>query len=250
MRTYIGLIALAGWGALAAAACSSSSPGFTGSLNPGIETTDGGDDGSTLQSGSSGGGTSSGFNTGSGGGTGMGTGTCKTGIYDGTFSCFFFMNSDAGPGMAPDSGGFGPVVGTMSFMLTQDVTTTGELSSTDTASGTFMAATGGFISADANLTGTLECDTGKFNGNLLNGVYGFSLTGGAPAPDPNNKFQGPLYSDYNGKTSAFVDGQWSMAIKGLGACIGTWMASYSGPLEAGAGDAASTTTSPIDAGGQ
>jgi hypothetical protein len=248
MRTYIGLIALAGWGVLAAVACGSSSGGFTGTLDPGIVAADGGDDSSTLQSGSSGG-TSSGFNTGSGGGTGMGTGTCKTGVYDGTFSCFFYYGSDAGPGMAPDSGGAGPITGTMSFMLSQDVTTTGELSSTDTASGTFLAATGGFISADANLTGTLACDTGKFTGDLVNGMYGLSFTGAAPLPDPNNKFMGPLYSDYNGKTSTFVNGQWSMAIAGEGACIGTWTATYTGPLEAGAVDAASSG-GPQDAGGQ
>src|ERR1019366_4823647 len=98
--------------------------------------------------------------------------------------------------------------------------------------------TGLFIAAAADLSGTLDCSLGKFDGQLLNGEYGFNL-GGMPAPDPNNKFQGPLNSDYNGTTATFVNGQWSMNIAGEGPCIGTWTASYAGPLDGGAGADAS-----------
>ena len=71
----------------------------------------------------------------------MGTGTCQTGLYSGTFSCLFYYGIDAGIGEAPDSGGVGPITGSMSFKLTQDISSKGELQTTDTASGTFNART-------------------------------------------------------------------------------------------------------------
>jgi hypothetical protein len=230
-------------------ACGSSS---SGGLN-GNGTSSGGDgsDASTTGSGSgggsssgSGGGSSSSTFGGSSGGTSTGTGTCETGVYSGTFSCLFYYGVDAGIGTAPDSGGLGPITGTMSFMLTQDIASQGEIGTTDTASGTFLATTGGFIAAAANLQGTLNCSQGKFTGQLVNGEYGFNI-GGMPAPDPNNMFHGPLVSDYNGSTSTFANGQWSMFIAGEGPCIGTWTATYSGPLDAGAGAQA-----PADAAGE
>jgi len=245
MRTYLVLVAAVGWaGALSFACSGSTTGGFGGNQETGA---DSGGAGSSSSSGSSGGGSSGGTSSGfMAGEAGLGTGTCQTGLYSGTFSCLFYYGSDAGPGMAPDSGGVGPITGTMSFMLSQDVSTNGELSTTDTASGSFLAATGGFISAIADLTGTLQCGTGKFNGMLVNGEYGLSFTGAAPLPDPNNKFQGPLSSDYNGTTSSFVNGELSMAIKGEGACIGSWMASYAGPGDGGA----STGVTDTGAGGQ
>ncbi|MGH7272514.1 MAG: hypothetical protein ACREJ3_18960, partial [Polyangiaceae bacterium] len=170
-----------------------------------------------------------------------------TGVYSGSFSCLYYYGSDAGAGMAPDAGGVGPITGTMSFTLTQTVSTTGELTTTDTANGTFLATTGGFIAAQANLAGILDCGSGKFTGSLLMGIYGLNFNG-MPVPDPNNKFDGPLDSDYNGATSKFVNGQWSMAIMSggtNGACIGTWGASYVGPIDAGTPD-----SSIVDAAGQ
>lgn len=228
-------------------ACSSSSSGLTGGPNDGngsdasdaTASSSGGSSGSNGSSGSS----SASFGGSSSSGMGTGTGACKTGVYMGTFSCLFYFGSDAGLGQAPDSGGVGPITGTMSFMLTQDISSHGELSTTDTASGSFDATTGLFIAAAADLSGTLDCSLGKFDGQLLNGEYGFNL-GGMPAPDPNNKFQGPLNSDYNGTTATFVNGQWSMNIAGEGPCIGTWTASYAGPLDGGAEAAA-----PADASG-
>jgi hypothetical protein len=251
MRTFIHWSALLGSAALAFA-CGSSS-GFTGDGNQG-------DGDSGASSSSSSGGTGSGISSGSGassssfstsGAGGMGTGTCQTGEYTGTFSCYFFGGIDAGidSGIAnaPDSGGVGPITGTMSFALTQDMSVgVGEGTGTDTASGTFAAATGGFIAATADLTGTLECSQGVFTGMLVNGMYGLNVNG-MPVAGPGNTFQGPLDSDYDGKTSTFVNGRWEMAIMvsgDNGACIGTWTATYSGPLEAGAGAAIT------DAGGQ
>jgi hypothetical protein len=221
----------AGVAVLAFACSSSSSGGLSGDdgTNP-AKNDDGGGS-------SSGNGFSSGDNTGftSDSGNSLGTGTCQTGVYSGTFSCDFYMQPDAGIGNVPDSGGVGPITGTLSFMLTQDVKMSGELSTTDTASGTFMASTGFFIAAQADLTGSLDCSQGKFSGNLVNGIFGLSLGGGPPAPDPNNMFQGPLISNYDGTSSTFVDGQWSMYIMGYGSCIGTWTATYSGAGDAGAG---------------
>src|ERR1019366_7971733 len=189
-------------------------------------------------------GSSSSFgNGGTSSGTSLGTGVCETGFYSGTFSCFFFYGIDAGIGEAPDSGGIGPITGTMSFKLTQDVSSHGELETTDTASGTFDAATGLFIAADADLSGTLDCTQGKFTGQLVNGEYGFNI-GGMPIPDPNNRFQGPLVADYNGSTSTFVNGQWSMMVAGEGPCIGSWTAAYAGPLDGGVDGA---PPSPADA---
>jgi hypothetical protein len=236
------LITLSAFAVASALACSSSSTDDGGN---GFDTPDTG-----TSSNDSGGGFGSGSRSGSGGSSGafgagdsaaLGTGTCQTGMYAGTFSCLYYQGVDAGIGGAPDSGGIGPITGTMQFALTQQVSSTGELTQTDIASGTFAAATGGFIAADANLGGTLDCSTGQFTGQLTNGVYGLSFNPSTPPlPDPNNHFQGPLVSEYDGKTSAFVNGQWSMAIAGLGACIGTWTATYSGPIDAG----------PADAGGQ
>jgi hypothetical protein len=231
----------------AAFACSSRSGALL------VGTTDGNDSGAGDATASSSGGGSSGAvgssssfgNGGTSSGTSLGTGVCETGFYSGTFSCFFFYGIDAGIGEAPDSGGIGPITGTMSFKLTQDVSSHGELETTDTASGTFDAATGLFIAADADLSGTLDCTQGKFTGQLVNGEYGFNI-GGMPIPDPNNRFQGPLVADYNGSTSTFVNGQWSMMVAGEGPCIGSWTAAYAGPLDGGVDGA---PPSPADASG-
>jgi hypothetical protein len=227
---------LAGAAALAFA-CSSSSKGLSGGTS-GDDGSDGGTpSGSSSGSTSGAGGSSSASFSGSGSSGSVGTGSCQTGVYSGTFSCLFYYGVDASIGDAPDSGGVGPITGTLSFQLTQDVSSHGELATTDTASGTFLAATGLFLAAQADLSGTLDCSAGTFQGQLLNGEYGFNI-GGAPLPDPNNKFQGPLVSNYNGATSTFVGGQWSMVIAGEGPCIGSWTASYAGPLDAGAVDGA------------
>jgi hypothetical protein len=253
MRSFVGVVrgTLLGWGlaggVMLALACSSKSSG----LGDGDDGT--GDGGSGGSGGSSGGNGSSGANGGSssasfGGSTsggGMGTGTCQTGVYSGMFSCLFYYDSDAGIDNAPDAGGIGPITGTLSFNLTQDVTSTGELSTTDTASGVFNATTGGFLAAQADLSGTLDCESGNFTGQLLKGEYGFNLGGGVPLPDPNNMFQGPLVSDYSGASSTFVNGRWSMYIAGEGPCIGSWSANYTGPIEAGA-DAGNSTDATTD----
>jgi hypothetical protein len=251
MRSYLGREkgSFFGWSLAGAAvvfviACSSKSSGLAGG-DDGSES-DAGSSGSSGGSGGSsgtgssggGGGSSSATFTGSSGG-GMGTGTCKTGVYSGMFSCLFYYGADAGIGTAPDSGGIGPITGTLSFVLSQDISSQGELETTDTASGVFNATTGGFIAAQANLMGSLDCNSGSFTGQLVNGEYGFNLGGGVPLPDPNNMFQGPLVSDYNGNSSMFVNGQWSMLIAGEGPCIGPWSASYVGPADGGAADASS-----------
>jgi hypothetical protein len=257
MRTIIHWSALVGSAALAFA-CSSSGSALNGGGGGGGGDSDSGDTASSSSSsgtgsGSSGTGTSSSFST-SGGG--MGNGTCKTGEYAGTFSCYFFQVFDAGLNDMPDSGGVGPVTGTMSFALTQDQTVgVGEGTGTDMAAGTFAASLAGIVQADADLQGTLNCSQGSFTGNLVNGVYGFGNGTGDAGPvssgGASNTFMGPLQSGYDGTTAEFVNGRWSMTIPTLGECIGSWSATYSGPLPGSSGGGSSGGSSGIvDAGGQ
>jgi hypothetical protein len=212
--------------AVCASACSSKSPGgFSSGDDAGGEA--GGDDGSSY------GGSSSGSGGGSSGGLvlsdasnggGLGTGTCKNGMYSGMFMCAFAYdpNAEGGtsiPDAGFDGGGF-VITGTISFQLMQD-TASGE-SFIDTASGML----GGnccldLFSLQANVGGQLNCNSGAFNGSLAQGTYtGFGMTG---------SFSGPVIADYDGKNSAFVNGQWDLTIPGQGTCVGIWTANYTGP---------------------
>jgi hypothetical protein len=245
MRTIIQWTALLGTAALAFACGSGSSGG-------GFPNGEQGDDSGDTASSSSGAGTGSGSSSGNGsssstfstsGAGGMGNGTCKTGNYAGTFVCEFFLG-DANLADASSDAGLISVKGTMSFALMQNMSAgVGEGTGTDTAMGTFLAATGGFIAASADLSGTLNCSAGAFTGALTNGDYGLDF-GGMPVSGPGNTFQGPFDSMYDGTTATFVDGTWSMSIAGEGTCAGSWTAAYTGPLDGG------TSTGIVDAGGQ
>lgn len=254
MRSIIHWSALLGAGVVAAACGSSSSGNLSG--QPGAGDDDAGDTASSSSgaiatgSGSGGGSSSSSFGISSGGS--MGNGTCKTGEYAGTFSCYFYQVFDAGLNDMPDSGGVGPVTGTMSFALTQNQTAgVGEGTGTDIAMGTFAASLSGIVQADADLQGMLNCGQGLFTGNLVNGVYGFGNGMGDAGPvssgGASNTFMGPLQSGYDGTTAEFVNGRWSMTIPTLGECIGSWNATYSGPLPGSSGGG-SSSGSPADAG--
>jgi hypothetical protein len=148
-------------------------------------------------------------------GTGAGTGSCKQGSYSGTFTCTF----DPDGGTTPSTSAGAPqITGTITLTLAQSPA--GEF--VDVASGKFTADTTSLISATADLSGTLDCNTGKFTGQLTNGAYhGWIFI--------NGTFQGPLASGYDGTTSAFVDGTWVMMIPNAGTCPGTWSAKYVGP---------------------
>jgi hypothetical protein len=226
MRTIIHWSALVGSAALAFA-CSSSGSALNGGGGGGGGDSDSGDTASSSSSG--------------------GTGSASSG---------FYQVFDAGLNDMPDSGGVGPVTGSMSFALTQDQTVgVGEGSGTDMAAGTFAASLAGIVQADANLQGTLNCSQGSFTGNLINGVYGFGNGTGDAGPvsggGASNTFMGPLQSSYDGTTAAFVNGRWSMTIPTLGECIGSWSATYSGPLPGSSGGSSSGGSSGIvDAGGQ
>src|SRR5271157_3757407 len=177
MRTTIAWTVLT-LGAGVAFACGSNSPGnFGGGGSP-----DTGDGGGTSSSSSSGGvtgsssgsgGNSSSFST-SGAGSGMGNGTCKTGEYVGTFTCEFYLGDGGGLDASAD-GGLVSVSGTLSFALTQNISSVGEGTGMDTAMGTFAANTGGVIAATADLNGTLNCGQGVFTGALTNGDYGLNF---------------------------------------------------------------------------
>jgi hypothetical protein len=220
--------------ALVGAACL---PLACGSKSSNLGQVDAGGDDATAGSTSSSGGVSSGGSSGSTGefthpdsaGGGMGTGVCQTGMYSGSFSCGFYQDPDAGTTAPMDGGsaegGILQIMGTLSFLLTQS--TSGELGQ-DMASGTFVIGAGFFVSGMATLAGTLDCASGLFTGMLANGTYSvfFGLLTGT--------FDGPLTSDYNGKTFSFVDGVWSLTIPGEGYCQGQWNADYVG--DAGASD--------------
>jgi len=231
MKKYIRVVAFAG---CVGAACSPMACGSNGSSfgqNVGSDDDSGTMTGSTSSSGSSSGGSSSGGGSagGSSGGFtqgdsgGMGTGTCQTGTYSGPFSCGFYFDQDSGTtapvdGGAPD-GGLVQITGSLSFELAQSMS--GELGQ-DTASGTFAITAGLLISGSATLGGTLDCASGSFTGALSGGRYSvfFGLITGT--------FDGPLTSDYNGKTFSFVNGGWSLTVPGEGYCQGQWSASYAG----------------------
>jgi hypothetical protein len=151
----------------------------------------------------------------------LGTGSCKDGTYSGTFQCTFVFNADASVGdasVSADAGGLN-ITGTISFQLMHQQTSAGEFAGTSTASGSFSGTAAAFFAISAHVGGTLDCRTGVFDGSLTNGMYsGFLLI--------NGTFAGPLTSDYNGTTFAFVNGQWVLTVPGQGSCPGTWSASY------------------------
>jgi len=201
-------------------ACSSGSgqgPGF-GSMPTTDASMSSGDDGNPASL-SDGGGQISLGDTGVSTG-GMGTGNCKDGTYSGTFQCTFMFDPDAGAGStaSADAGGL-MITGTLSFNLTQ-MTVNGE-SFIDTASGSFSGTAATFFAISADVGGTLNCNSGVFNGTLTKGTYsGFLFI--------NGTFSGPLNSQYNGTTFSFVDGSWQLTVPGEGTCPGTWSANYVG----------------------
>jgi hypothetical protein len=147
---------------------------------------------------------------------GSDAGTCKSGTYAGTFQCTFAFASDAGVATS-DAGDAGSlmITGNVSFRLTQAA----DGGPSFTSSGTFSGGAGTFFEISAVVDGTLDCDTGVFQGSLTNGMYsGFLFL--------NGTFSSPLYSQYNATTSSFVDGTWLLSVPREGTCPGTWTASY------------------------
>lgn len=219
--------------ALAASSCGSKSSGTGFTSDDGGGST--GDDGQASTSSSSGGyGGSSGNSASGGSSSGLhladagggnssctsGTGTCMSGTYTGTYSCSFSYDPNADGGAADasyDDAGF-DITGNISFQLNQAMGS-GE-SFMDTASGTFGGTCcAGLFTISANFGGTLDCNSGQFTGNLTNGSYtGFFMMG---------TFGGPLGSCYDGKTSSFVGGTWSLTVPNEGTCVGIWSASLS-----------------------
>jgi hypothetical protein len=155
------------------------------------------------------------------------SGVCKNGMYSGTFMCTFVFDpdagSDSGATVAADAGGL-MITGTIMFTLSQMSGGNSE-SFMSTASGSFSGTAAMFFGIMADVGGTLDCNTGKFVGQLTNGSY--MDTG--PIKLFTGTFSGPLDSDYNGKTFQFVNGTWLLTVPGQGSCPGTWSASYTGP---------------------
>lgn len=140
-----------------------------------------------------------------------------SGTYSGTFQCTFVFGADGGA-VSADAGGL-MVTGTLSFKLTQ---MTGGEAYIAAASGSFSSTGAVFFTANADIGGTLNCNTGVFQGNLSNGMYsGFVFITGT--------FSGPLDATYNSTTLSFVNGTWLLTVPGQGSCPGTWTANYSGP---------------------
>jgi hypothetical protein len=150
--------------------------------------------------------------------TEAGSGTCTSGKYRGTFACTLMLTGDA---TAPDAGSFA-VTGTVSLDLAPP---DGGSPVVEMATGTFSGVCClGSFNLSADLSGSTNCNSGTFSGQLTNGT----TTGtGIYALFSGGTFSSPLTADYDG--SNFVNGTWQMTIAGLGTCPGTWSASYTGP---------------------
>lgn len=163
---------------------------------------------------------------------------CKAGDYTGTFTCLFQLpgppgpTAEAGPGPSGPPGPPGPTAEAgagPNVMVTGPVTLTlSPMSSgilTVAAGSVSGTAVGSAIMFTATMQGQLDCATGQFVGQLMNGMYmgagplGFFITG---------SFQVSLTATYDDKTYTFVNGATG------GGCIGNppsegWSATYCGP---------------------
>jgi hypothetical protein len=146
---------------------------------------------------------------------------CKAGDYTGTFTCLFqILDSTAEAGSQSsfiNSMVTGPVTLTLNQSSSGNLTVAG-----GSVSGT---AVGSAIMFSAMMQGQLDCATGQFIGELVNGMYmGTGPLGGFTT----GSFQVSFSAAYDNKNYAFVNG-----VTG-GGCIGNqpsegWSATYCGP---------------------
>jgi hypothetical protein len=121
------------------------------------------------------------------------TGSCKAGHYHGSFTGIYSPSIAFAPGVPI------PVAGDIDITLDES------------ADGEFFSVSNGKISGladllfpfQADVKGTLNCTTGKFeNGSLENGTY---IVGVIPY-----NFSGPLPADYDKLTQSFTNGKWTV----------------------------------------
>lgn len=151
------------------------------------------------------------------------TGICKQGTYSGPFTTDFYLTPDAGSTYGlPTDASIVQMMGTVTLDVTPSMA--GEFNYD--VSGAFHADSTSLISSDAQLSGSLDCSSGKLSGQISNGTYsGWLVIMGT--------FEGPMSADYDGTRFAFVNGVWNLSVKNAGLVQngmlpGTWSASYVG----------------------
>jgi hypothetical protein len=151
---------------------------------------------------------------------------CKPGDYSGTFMCAYqYLNPTADSGDASSLFNL-MVMGPVTLTLTQGSGANGESFLSVTGGSVSGTTVGGSIGFTAQMAGQLDCATGQFQGELVNGKW--SGTGANPL-NLNGMFQVSFDAAYDNKNYRFVNG-----VSG-GGCIGTWSASYVGPAGSAGG---------------
>ena len=141
-----------------------------------------------------------------------GGGDCEPGRYTGTFTCNYVLTG--GDPTMPLVVVTGPIV--MTLERSQD----GEF--LEISDGKLEGIAMLIIGFRAQLTGRLDCATGKLEATATNGIYGF----GDPAVFPAGMFMGTLGGMLD-TTTAQLAGSWDLAVAGGGgSCIGPWQASW------------------------
>ena len=137
---------------------------------------------------------------------------CKPGHYVGTYSCQYQFG---------DAGLFSyPLSGPVDLRLEQ-----GQSGEFLTVSGGKLTSAVGVVSLDAELVGTLNCETGEFSGTLQNGTFAIS-----PFP-PGGTFDGHLNASFV-SDGPKLDGTWTLRGGGqfsASSCTGPWNATWQGP---------------------
>ncbi len=149
---------------------------------------------------------------------------CVPGLYEGEFSCDFYMN-------AACDGPLDPTTGT-GFQTT--ITGPIRIELVESESGEFLeiregelsgVAMGGIAFGNA-LMGRLDCTTQRFEAEAVDGQYGL--------PDPlcldgqhcilagtNSTYSGNLEGDYDDQALS-IEGEWDLCAPGFGRCPGPW----------------------------
>ena len=142
---------------------------------------------------------------------------CKAGHYVGTYTCIVKQSAGIFGPPAGDAGGGYLLNGPVDLTLSQSQD--GEFLS---VSGGTLKSAAGFLALDATVSGKLNCQTGAFDGQLLNGTV-------AIPPFPSGgSFTGPLSASFD-PNSGTLKGVWTL-IGGPqfagSSCTGPWNATW------------------------
>lgn len=168
---------------------------------------------------------------------GVGSGACEAGRYEGTFAGTY-----TGAYFGPPAGIVGgtswvpavtvPIVGLNPFGgpgLVFDLMEEGNGEIFRITGGTFEGTSNGFVPFHARLEGSLDCSTGKFMGDILDGEYDYAAQ--------IYRYEGWLTADYNAQTKSLINGLWEVwepdtIPNGIGPMMsenfgsGTWQAQW------------------------